>query len=47
MKEKGKTLMQKIENFTKMASQTWPYKIIEDKTKFGLVKEYFSVGFES
>ena len=31
----------------KMTSQTWPYERIEDKTKFGLVKEHFSFGFES
>ena len=47
MKEKGRTLMQKMENLTKMTSQTWPYERIGDKTKFGLVKEHFSLGFES
>ena len=30
-----------------MTSQTWPYKRIRDKTKFGLVNEHFSFGFES
>ena len=34
-------------NLTKMTSQTWPYKRIGDKTKFGLVKEHLSFGFES
>ena len=49
MKEKGRTLMQKKkkENLTKMTSQTWPYERKGDKTKFGLVKEHFSFGFES
>ena len=48
MKEKGRTLMKKkMENLTKITSQTWPYKKIRDKTKFGLVKEHFSFGFES
>ena len=37
----------KMENLTKMTSQTWPYERIEDKTKFGLVKEHLSFGFES
>ena len=47
MKEKGRTLMQKkMENLTKMTNHTWPYARIRDKTKFGLVKEYFSIGFE-
>ena len=35
-----------MENLTKMTSQTWPYERIRDKTKFGLVKEHFSFGFE-
>ena len=30
-----------------MTSHTWPYEIIRDKTKFGIVKEHFSFGFES
>ena len=47
MKEKGRTLMQKMENLTKMTNKTWPYERIEDKTKFCLVKEHFSFGFES
>ena len=48
MKEKGTTLMQKkkMENLTKMTSQTWPYERIGDKIKFGLVNEQFSFGFE-
>ena len=46
MKEKGRTLMLKMENLTKMTSQTWPYEKIGDKTKFGLVKEHFSFGFK-
>ena len=36
-----------MKNLTKMTSQTWPYERIRDKTKFGLVKEHFSFGFES
>ena len=48
MKDKERTLMQKkMENLTKMTSQAWPYERIRDKTKFGLVKEHFSFGFES
>ena len=37
----------KMENLTKMTSQTWPYERIRDKTKFGLIKEHLSFGFES
>ena len=37
----------KMENLTKMTSQTWPFERIRDKTKFGIVKEHFSFGFES
>ena len=47
MKERERTLIQKNENLTKMASQIWPYEIIRDKTKFGLVNEHFSFGLES
>ena len=47
MKEKERTLMKKMENLTKMTSQTWPYEGIRDKTKMGLVKKHFSFGFES
>ena len=36
-----------MENLTKMTSQTWPYGRIRDKTKFRLVKEHLSFGFES
>ena len=36
-----------MENLTKMTSQTWPYERIGDTTKFSLVKEHFSFGFES
>ena len=36
-----------MENLTKTTSQTWPYEIIGDKIKFGLVKEHFSFWFES
>ena len=36
-----------MEKLTKMTSQTWSYERIRDKTKFGLVKEHFSFGFES
>ena len=35
-----------MENLTKMTSQTWPHEIIREKTKFGLVKEHLSFGFE-
>ena len=47
MKEKERTLMKKMENLTKMTSQTRPYERIGDKTKFSLLKEHFSFGFES
>ena len=36
-----------MENLTKMTNQARPYERIGDKTKFGLVKEHFSGGFES
>ena len=36
-----------MENLTKMTSQAWLYERIGDKTKFGLVNEHFSFGFES
>ena len=39
-------MQKKMENLTKMTSQTWPYERLRDKTKFGHIKEYFSFGFE-
>ena len=50
MKEKGRTLMQKkLENLTKNKNdkQNMALRRIGDKTKFCLVKEHFSFGFES
>ena len=48
MKEKERTLMQKKNGkVNKNDKPTWPYERIRDKTKFGLVKEHFSFGFES
>ena len=37
----------KMENLTKMTSQTRPYERIGDKIKLGLVKAHFSFGFEN
>ena len=47
MKEKKWTLMQKNGKLNKNDKSNMTFGIIGDKTKFGLVKEHFSFGFES